>query len=230
MLAELQNITKQYNQAVSLRQKPVLDGISLSVGEKESIAVTGPSGSGKTTLLNILGTLDTPDSGRVILNGQNTAGMKDAELAALRNTFIGFVFQLHFLLPQLSLIENVMLPTLPLKDASLRKTAYERALRLTGRMGLQDLLKQKPGELSVGECQRAAVVRALVNRPRLLLADEPTGSLDAENAALLGRLLKELHTEEGLTLVVVTHSPELAAQMDKIYTLRSGKLLPTLRS
>ncbi|MEI6885104.1 MAG: ABC transporter ATP-binding protein [Bacteroidota bacterium] len=230
MLAELHNITKHYNQAVSLRQKPVLDGISLSVGEKESIAVTGPSGSGKTTLLNILGTLDTPDSGRVILNGQNTAGMKDAELAALRNTFIGFVFQLHFLLPQLSLIENVMLPTLPLKDASLRKTAYERALRLTGRMGLQDLLKQKPGELSVGECQRAAVVRALVNRPRLLLADEPTGSLDAENAALLGRLLKELHTEEGLTLVVVTHSPELAAQMDKIYTLRSGKLLPTLRS
>ena len=230
MLAELQNITKHYNQAVSLRQKPVLDGISLSVGENESIAVTGPSGSGKTTLLNILGTLDTPDSGKVIVNGQNTARMKDKEMSAFRNTFIGFVFQLHFLLPQLSLIENVMLPTLPLKDASLRKTAYERALRLTGRMGLKDLLNQKPGELSVGECQRAAVVRALVNRPRLLLADEPTGSLDAENAALLGRLLKELHTEEGLTLVVVTHSPELAAQMGKIYTLRSGKLLPTLRS
>lgn len=226
MLAELQHITKHYNQALSLRQKPVLSGISLSVRENESIAITGPSGSGKTTLLNILGTLDNPDSGKVILNGKHTAGMKDQELSALRNSFIGFVFQLHFLLPQLTLIENVLLPTLPLKDVSMRKAGYERAIRLIGRMDLNDLVNQKPGELSVGECQRAAVVRALVNKPSLLLADEPTGSLDAENAELLTRLLRELKNEEGLSLVIVTHSPELAGQMDKIYRLGSGKLMP----
>ena len=188
--------------------------------------MTGPSGSGKTTLLNILGTLDRADSGIVRLNGTDLSQMKEPELAGLRNRFIGFVFQLHFLLPQLSLIENVLLPTLPLKDKSLRKAGYERAMRLIGRMGLKDLVNQKPGELSVGECQRAAVVRALVNKPRLLLADEPTGSLDAENATLLGKMLAELKQEEGLSLVVVTHSPELAAQMDKTYRLGSGKLMP----
>lgn len=225
MLAELQNITKHYSQALSLRQKPVLDGLSFGVGENESIAITGPSGSGKTTLLNILGTLDRPDTGSVMLGGRDVLKMKDAELAGLRNGFIGFVFQLHFLLPQLSLLENVLLPRLPLKDKLLRKAGHERAMRLTELMGLKDLVHQRPTELSVGECQRAAVVRALVNKPRLLLADEPTGSLDAENAALLGRMLAVLQKEEGLSLVVVTHSPELAGQMDKIYKLGSGKLL-----
>jgi len=226
MLAELRDIRKHYNQALSVRQKPVLDGISLSIGENESIAVTGPSGSGKTTLLNILGTLDMPDSGTVILNGSNVLELKEAGLARLRNRFIGFVFQLHYLLPQLSLVENVMLPLLPLKDKAAYRQGFERAMGLVERTGLQDLINQKPSGLSVGECQRAAVVRALVNRPRLLLADEPTGSLDAETAARLGELLSELRKEEGISLVVVTHSPELAGMMDKIYRLGLGKLLP----
>ncbi|MEI7492401.1 MAG: ABC transporter ATP-binding protein [Bacteroidota bacterium] len=226
MLAELHDITKHFNQALLARQKPVLNGISLQVAENESLAITGPSGSGKTTLLNILGTLDVPDSGLVMLNGMNTAGMKEPELAALRNRFIGFVFQLHFLLPQLSLLENVLLPLLPVKDKEAIRAGRERAGRLIERMGLQDLVNEKPGRLSVGECQRAAVARALVNKPRLLLADEPTGSLDAETAALTGRLLSELQKEEKLSMVVVTHSQELAGRMDKIYKLGSGKLLP----
>ena len=226
MLAELRDIRTHYNQALSARQRPVLDGISLSIGENESIAVTGPSGSGKTTLLNILGTLDMPDSGTVILNGTNVLELKEAGLARLRSRFIGFVFQLHYLLPQLSLIENVMLPLLPLKEKAAYRQGFERAMGLVERTGLQDLINQKPSGLSVGECQRAAVVRALVNRPRLLLADEPTGSLDAETAARLGELLSELRKEEGISLVVVTHSPELAGLMDKIYRLALGKLLP----
>ncbi|MCX6283663.1 MAG: ATP-binding cassette domain-containing protein [Bacteroidetes bacterium] len=226
MLAELQDIRKHFNQALRTRQKPVLNRVSLQIAGNESIAITGPSGSGKTTLLNILGTLDIPDSGLVILNGMNTAGMKEPELAALRNGFIGFVFQLHFLLPQLSLLENVLLPLLPLKDQEARRAGRERASRLIVRMGLQDLVSEKPSRLSVGECQRAAVARALVNKPRLLLADEPTGSLDAETAALMGRLLSELQKEEKLSMIVVTHSSELAGQMDKIYKLGSGKLLP----
>lgn len=230
MIAELKDIRKHYNQALSARQKPVLDGVSLQLGENESIAVTGPSGSGKTTLLNILGTLDRPDSGEVILNGRNTSGLKEPELARLRNGFIGFVFQLHFLLPQLSLIENVLLPMLPVKDKDALKAGRKRAVELIERMGLQDLIHQRPTELSVGECQRAAVVRALVNKPRLLLADEPTGSLDTETAARLGILLAELKKEEGISLVVVTHSPELAARMDKIYRLGSGKLLPITKA
>ncbi len=226
MLAELQDIKKHYNQVLSGRQKPVLDGVSLRIGKNESIAVTGPSGSGKTTLLNILGTLDTADSGSVILNGRNVIDLSEPELARLRNGFIGFVFQLHFLLPQLSLIGNVLLPLLPLKDKQARKAGHERAMQLIERVGLKDLVNQKPSGLSVGECQRAAVVRALVNKPALLLADEPTGSLDAETAARLGILLTELKNEEGISMVVVTHSPELAARMDKIYSLGSGKLLP----
>ena len=149
MLAELQNITKQYSQVLPARQKPVLNGISLQVGENESIAVTGPSGSGKTTLLNILGTLDRPDSGAVILNGQALSGMDGTSIAGLRNSFIGFVFQLHFLLPQLNLQENVLLPLLPVKDKQLRKAAQERAMYLIGRMGLSDLIHQRPSELSV---------------------------------------------------------------------------------
>jgi len=227
MLAELLDIRKHYNQDLMARQRPVLDGISLQVRENESIAVTGPSGSGKTTLLNILGTIDRPDSGLIKLNGLDIRNMKESELADLRSGFIGFVFQLHYLLPQLSLLENVLLPLLPRRDKDARNVGQKRALSLIERTGLQDLLHQRPSELSVGECQRAAVVRALVNKPRLLLADEPTGSLDAENADQLGRLLTELKQEEKFSMVVVTHSPLLASRMGTVYKLGSGKLLPT---
>jgi lipoprotein-releasing system ATP-binding protein len=223
-LAELQNIIKQYDQPGSGLHNLILNQVSLAIGMKDSIAIVGPSGSGKSTLLNILGTLDRPSSGKVILDGTDTAVFDENRLSGIRNRFIGFVFQLHHLLPQLTLIENVLLPALPVRDKSTREATIERAHQLIGRVGLNSQIHQRPFQLSVGECQRAAVVRALVNQPRLLLADEPTGSLDAENAIHLGELLCELNHEHDLAVVVVTHSIELASRMQKTYQLTSGKL------
>jgi lipoprotein-releasing system ATP-binding protein len=223
MLAELQSITKYFQQPGSEVRNLVLDRISLSVKENDSIAIVGPSGSGKSTLLNILGTLDQPASGKVILDNKSTDKMDADQLAAIRSTFIGFVFQMHHLLPQLTLLENVLLPVLPLKGNP-REAAHIRALQLIERVGLSGLIHQHPGKLSVGECQRAALVRALINQPRLLLADEPTGSLDAANASNLGELLAELNREQHVALVVVTHSMEIASKMKQIYRLASGKL------
>lgn len=217
MLAELQQVSKHYDH-------PVLNEISLSVHRGDSIAIIGPSGSGKSTLLNILGTLDHPSSGHVVLNGQPVESLDDNQLADLRNHFIGYVFQLHYLLPQLTLRENILLPLLPERDRSVVKTTEERATRLIARVGLTDRTDHLPGAVSVGECQRAAVVRALINKPGLLLADEPTGSLDEENAAALGILLDELNREENLGMVLVTHSIELARRMKVIYRLHRGRL------
>jgi len=224
MLAELQHITKYYEQPGSAIRNLVLDDISLQIAGNERIAIVGPSGSGKSTLLNILGTLDKPSSGKVILDGASIDLMNENRLAEIRNTFLGFVFQTHHLLPQLTLLENVLLPLLPQKDKSKMKSANERALHLISRVGLSAHLHQYPSQLSVGECQRTAVVRALINQPRLLLADEPTGSLDASNADQLAGLLVELNREQNVALVIVTHSMELAAKMDKVYHLREGKL------
>lgn len=225
MLAELLHITKYYEQSGSLIRNRVLDDISLQITENERIAIVGPSGSGKSTLLNILGTLDKPSSGNVILDGSPIEKMNLNQLAGIRNSFIGFVFQMHHLLPQLTLLENVMLPLLPQKDKTLLKSAYERALTLINKVGLSNYLNQFPSQLSVGECQRTAVVRALINQPRLLLADEPTGSLDAANAGQMANLLAELNQEQNVALVIVTHSLELAGKMEKIYHLREGKLI-----
>jgi len=224
MLAELSQITKYFEQQGSSVRNHVLQEISLQIGNNEKIAIVGPSGSGKSTLLNILGTLDKPSSGKVILDGVAVDLMPEIQLAELRNTFIGFVFQMHHLLPQLTLLENVLLPLLPQKNKNIRKTANERAMHLINRVGLSGHIHQYPSQLSVGECQRTAVVRALINRPKLLLADEPTGSLDAANAAHLAQLLTELNLEQNVAMVVVTHSMELASKMDKIYQLREGKL------
>jgi ABC-type lipoprotein export system ATPase subunit len=222
MIAQLKDIRKQYGQ----KDKPVLDGISLQIGKNEAIAITGPSGSGKTTLLNILGTLDCEYEGSAEIGGKDPKSMNEPGLAGLRNGFIGFVFQLHYLLPQLTLLENILLPTLPMKDRTLRKTRLERADFLVRRMGLQGLENRLPSALSVGECQRAAFARALINKPSLLLADEPTGSLDAGNAAMMGELMMQLRREEELALLVVTHSPTIASLMDKEYRLVSGRLIP----
>jgi len=222
MISELRHISKYYEQPGSGIRTQVLDDISLIIPENESIAITGPSGSGKSTLLNILGTLDQPTSGKVILDGQDVESLDPDRIASLRNRFTGFVFQLHHLLPQLNLLENVLLPVLPQKDKSLQKAAVVRAKLLLNRVGLDERLRHYPVQMSVGECQRAALVRALINQPRLLLADEPTGSLDAVNANLLGELLK---SEQHFSLVIVTHSPDLAARMDKTYRLMSGKLM-----
>ncbi len=217
MLAEFQNVSKQYDH-------PVLKEISLTIHRGDSIAIVGPSGSGKSTLLNILGTLDRPTSGRVILNGKAVDKLDDNQLAGIRNQFIGFVFQLHYLLPQLTLLENTLLPVLPVKDKLVVKKAEQRAYKFLDRVGLNDRVKHLPGELSVGECQRAAVVRALINNPGLLLADEPTGSLDEVNTASLGILLGELNREEEMGMVIVTHSMEIARRMKVIYKLHSGRL------
>lgn len=225
LLAELHNITKFYDQAGSSNRNRVLDDISLQITQNERIAIIGPSGSGKSTLLNILGTLDKPSNGRVFLDGKSIELSDENQLADLRSNFIGFVFQMHHLLPQLTLLENVLLPLLPQKDKNILKSARDRAINLIERVGLSKYMDQYPSQLSVGECQRTAVVRALINQPRLLLADEPTGSLDAVNAAHLAQLLTELNLEQNVAMVVVTHSLELASKMDKIYQLHEGKLL-----
>ncbi|MBK7030485.1 MAG: ABC transporter ATP-binding protein [Bacteroidales bacterium] len=225
IIAELQQVSKYYHISGSIPEHLILDRISLTIKEKEFIAITGPSGSGKSTLLNIMGTLDQPTSGTVKIKGMDPAQLHVNALAALRNQTIGFVFQLHYLLPQLTLLQNVLLPLLPVKDLSRRKKSEDKASYLVERVGLKEHLNKLPSQLSVGECQRASLVRALINEPDLLLADEPTGSLDAGNAELVAGLLVELQQEQGFSMVIVTHSNELAQIAGKIYTLNSGKLI-----
>ena len=223
IIASLKDIEKSY-------QQPVLQKVSLSIPEGTSIAVIGPSGSGKSTLLHILGTLDKPDAGEVNINGIEVLKTADKSLAILRNQFIGFVFQMHHLLPQLNLLENILLPTIPYAKSNQRETLNERALYLMKRIGIEELKDKFPGELSVGECQRGAVVRALINEPRLLLADEPTGSLDQDNAQNLASLLLELQKEHQMAMVVVTHDDTIGQMMDQQYLLQKGMLKPLSKS
>jgi lipoprotein-releasing system ATP-binding protein len=219
MLLKLEKISKSYS-----KDRVILDQLSLEINAGERVAIVGPSGSGKTTLLNLIGTLDRPDSGKMVFDGQDLSAMNDNQLAQFRNCKIGFVFQMHHLLPQLSLWENVLLPTLT--DPGLQgKETEGRAKRLIERVGLSGVVNQKPSELSGGECQRTAVVRALINRPALLLADEPTGALDQKSSGNLTDLLIELNKEEGVALVVVTHSMDVAKKMDRIYRLDNGRLV-----
>jgi lipoprotein-releasing system ATP-binding protein len=218
MLLKLENISKSYS-----KERTILDQLDLEINDGERIAIVGPSGSGKTTLLNLIGTLDRPDSGKMVFDGHDLSAMNDNQLAQFRNRKIGFVFQLHHLLPQLSLWENVLLPTLT--DHTLQgEETEERAKRLIERVGLSGVVSQKPSELSGGECQRTAVVRALINRPALLLADEPTGALDQKSSGNLTDLLIELNKEEGIALIVVTHSMDVARKMDRIYRINEGNL------
>ncbi|MEN8118347.1 MAG: ABC transporter ATP-binding protein [Bacteroidota bacterium] len=223
MLLQLKNISKGYGQAETHNFRPVLEGLNLEINKGEKVAIIGPSGSGKTTLLNLIGTLDLPDSGEIIFNSQNITGYSKKELATFRNRNLGFIFQLHHLMPQLSLWENVLLPVLP-QGNKISKEQKEWAEHLIQRVGIWEQRNQKPSEMSGGECQRTAVVRALINKPEIILADEPTGALDEENANALSELLIQLSDEEGLALVTVTHSSELAGKMDKKYLLRNGKL------
>jgi ABC-type lipoprotein export system ATPase subunit len=202
----------------------VLNGINLEIQEGESAAILGASGSGKSTLLNIIGTLDKPTRGQVLLEGRDLAQLDERQLATVRNRRIGFIFQAHHLLPQCTVLENVLVPALVCQDEPLRQSAPERARRLLDRVGLGPRLHHRPGQLSGGERQRAAVVRGLINQPRLLLADEPTGALDRVSAEALARLLVELNREERVTLMVVTHTQELARQMGRQFNLRDGLL------
>jgi len=226
LLLRLVDVTKRYPGAVGADGPPVLDRVGLELKAGESLAVMGPSGCGKTTLLNCIGTLDQPDSGTLELDGRDLTSLSTAELAGVRNRQIGFVFQLHHLLPQCTVWENVLLPTLASQNEVLRDGAPDRAQRLLKRVGLEPRLKHRPGQLSGGERQRVAVVRALINEPRLLLADEPTGALDHASAEQLAELLVELNHETGITLIVVTHSMELAGRMERVMTLRDGRLNP----
>lgn len=224
MLLQLKNIYKGYGQAGAHNFRPVLTGLELEAGAGERIAIVGRSGSGKTTLLNIIGALDVPDKGEVIFDGKNITTFTKKELAGFRNRHLGFVFQLHHLMPQLTLYENVLLPLLA--RGKVTRQQVEWAEYLIQKVGIWEQRNQKPSEMSGGECQRTAVVRALVNKPELVLADEPTGALDEENAFALSELLIRLSREENLTLITVTHSPELARKMDKRYLLKNGKLSP----
>jgi ABC-type lipoprotein export system ATPase subunit len=218
MLVKLEKINKAYSE-----DRTILDHLDLEINAGERIAIVGPSGSGKTTLLNLIGTLDRPDSGKMYFEYQDLAAFSDQQLAAFRNEKIGFVFQMHHLLPQLTLLENILLPTLTDKKLQGKET-LERAWKLINRMGLAEVAYQKPSELSGGECQRTAVARALINRPGLILADEPTGALDQESAFNLTDLLVELNKEARITLIVVTHSMAVAKKMDRIYKIKNGKL------
>ncbi len=222
-LLRLVEVTKRFDTGAG-NSIVVLAGIDFEVVQGAAVAIVGPSGSGKSTLLNLSGALDRPNSGRVFLEGQDLTTCSQDELAAIRNRQIGFVFQSHYLLPQCSVWENVLVPTLATSNEVLRDGAAERACRLLDRVGLGNRLRHRPGQLSGGERQRVAVVRALINEPRLLLADEPTGSLDRASAEQLGQLLVEVNAALGVTLVVVTHSLELARRMHRQCELRDGRL------
>ena len=224
-ILKLARVTKGYDSPGKSGGLKVLIDVSLEVARGESLAIVGPSGSGKSTLLQIIGTLDRPTTGSVALNGQDLSTLDDQQLAVVRNRQIGVVFQSHFLLPQCTVIENVLVPTLASAEAAVRDGASERAGRLLKRVGLSERVSHRPGELSGGERQRVAVVRALINQPQLLLADEPTGSLDQTSARELGRLLLELNREEGVTLIVVTHALELARRMGRVLELKEGRLV-----
>lgn len=217
---EVEHVSKHY----PTRGEPlvVLRDISFTLSGGQSLAVVGPSGSGKSTLLHILGTLEPPTSGRVTLDGQNPHDLTEVELAAFRNRHIGFVFQEHYLLPQLSVIENVLVPALA--HGTPDQAVRERAIELIRRVGLSERQEHRPAELSGGERQRVAVARALLLNPALVLADEPTGSLDRSNAASIGKLLLELQREENNMLIVVTHSLELARLMQTVMELDNGVL------
>jgi lipoprotein-releasing system ATP-binding protein len=216
----VENLTKRY----PTRTEPldVLRGISFSLQPGENAAILGPSGSGKSTLLSIIGGLDTPDGGSVLLDSQNPAKLDDLALAHFRNVHVGFVFQEHYLLPQCSVLENVLIPTVALGKT--KSESIDRAKSLLDRVGLSERLEHRPAELSGGERQRAALARALVNRPALLLADEPTGNLDRTNADRVGRLLLDLQQQENMMLLLVTHSQRLADLMSRRMELEEGTL------
>jgi ABC-type lipoprotein export system ATPase subunit len=224
MLLELKNIAKKYDLPSGKGHTTVLKDISLQVRQGESIAIVGPSGSGKSTLLNIMGTLDRPSSGVVSLFGKNLVECDDTELSHIRNREIGFVFQLHHLLPQCTVLENVFIPTVPLGLKKQDEDVRNRARKLLERVGLSEHMEHFPAQLSGGEMQRVAVVRALINKPKLVLADEPTGSLDKDSSENLGRLMVEINKEEGTALIVVTHSIEFAGLMEKGFRLQNGIL------
>lgn len=221
-MIEVRNIVKRYGDLEVLR------GVNLDIAQGEIVSIVGPSGAGKTTLLQIIGTLDTPQQGEVYYESKNVLALKDKDLAHFRNRNIGFVFQFHQLLPEFTMLENVAIPALLGGDS--RADAYSRARQLLERMHLADRLEHKPLQLSGGECQRVAVARALINSPKVILADEPSGSLDSQNKQELHRLFFELRDELGQTFIIVTHDEGLAAQADRTLHMRDGVIVDETKS
>jgi ABC-type lipoprotein export system ATPase subunit len=224
-LLKLENVSKSYRAAEGSAPVPVLHNVSLEVAPGASLSIIGPSGSGKSTLLNIIGTLDHADSGKVWLGEKDLSAQDERALATIRNREIGFIFQAHHLLPHCTVWENVLVPTLAEKHSPAANGAEARAERLLKRVGLNERTNHRPGQLSGGERQRVAVVRALINQPKLLLADEPTGALDRASADELAKLLTELNREENVTLIVVTHALDLARQMQRVFEIQNGHLV-----
>lgn len=216
-MIKIRNINKSYGAL------QVLDNVNVDINRGEVVTIVGPSGAGKTTLLQIMGTLDSPDSGSVLYDGQDVLSMKDSSLARFRNQNIGFVFQFHQLLPEFTALENVMMPALI--GGMKQKEASARAKELLEYMGLDERLDHKPAELSGGERQRAAVARALVNRPAVVLADEPSGSLDTKNKQELHNLFFRLRDEMQQTFVIVTHDETLASDADRVLYMRDGRIV-----
>ncbi len=219
-MLQLKNISKSYPQ-----RGVVFEGLCLEAGEGETIAVMGPSGSGKTTLLNIIGLLDKPDSGEIFFREKILNNFSNDEAAEYRNKYAGFIFQDHLLLPYLTIIDNILLPLFAGKvDDEKYSEKRNYVMRLMQKTGIDSISEKYPFQVSGGEAQRAALVRALVNKPDLLLADEPTGSLDAANAEILGDLLREISSLESTTVILATHSEKLAKKMSVIYRIEEGNL------
>ena len=221
-MIQLRNITKSFGTL------QVLKGIDLDISRGEIVSIVGPSGAGKTTLLQIMGTLDAPDTGTVVIDGTDVTRLGQRDMARFRNQRLGFVFQFHQLLPEFTAVENVMIPAMIAGKS--KRAAHERAMELLRFLSLDDRAEHKPNELSGGEKQRVAVARALVNNPAVILADEPSGSLDTQNKQELHQLFFDLRDRMGQTFVIVTHDEQLATLTDRKIEMRDGRILPLTHS
>ncbi len=222
-LLELKEITKEFPTPATLLV--VLKQVNFQLQQNEIVGIVGPSGSGKSTFLNLVGTLDSPTSGQIVFESQDVSQYNEKQLAQFRNQNIGFVFQEHHLLPQCSVLENVLLPTVPANAPS--DESVSRAKELIERVGLSGRMHHKPGQLSGGERQRVAYIRSLINEPKLVLADEPTGALDQKNAENLMNILVEINKSRGLACIIVTHALELVKHLDRVFKIDDGVLVET---